>query len=217
MDDDDPFSVWAMVQYLYHLSYPIPSDTLAKEVLKKGNQAGSLAPGGNLAKDLPTGSSYAGQDTWSCLGRHAKIYSLADKYAISGLKRVARDAIRDTLNDYMYACDIAISGTYAYYGPWDSLVACVKEVYTSTPHHDRGLRDLITSTLRRNMHLFENEGLKALMLEIAQLSFDVLMEYHRDPLHRGKYKLWIPSETQMSSWKEPVLANLPCPPERFYE
>ena len=161
-----------------------------EEVLKKRNQAGSLAPGGNLAKDLLSRLSYIGQDTWSCLGRHAKIYSLADKYAISGLKRFARDQIRDTLN--VYPC---YTGPYPS-GTWDDLVACVKEIYTETPQDDRGLRDLITSTFRRNMHLVESEELKPLMLEIAQLSFDVLVEYHREPSVKGKRKLEAPSEAQ---------------------
>lgn len=68
LDDDDPVAFWAMVQYLYNLEYPEPTEEVEQKVLRVETQTGS--------------SSSEGKP-----GEPAKVYSLGEKYGLPGLKQ----------------------------------------------------------------------------------------------------------------------------------
>ena len=176
LDDDDPVAVWAMVQYLYHLEYPEPTKEMEQKLLNKAKQPVLLLSGANMFLGANRTEEQSGtadsteHDGWAILYRHAKIFSLGDKYGLPGLKYFARGKFENS------ASPGQTSGT------WGDLVACMKEVYTGTPQHERGLRDPMKSILRRNMHLIKQKVVQDLMTAIPQISIDVLMDYHDTPL-----------------------------------
>ncbi|SPO03773.1 uncharacterized protein DNG_06456 [Cephalotrichum gorgonifer] len=178
LDDNDPIAVWAMVQYLYHLEYPTPTDEMEENALGGWKQSDLSPPGGGQGRDsvkawnIPSWTMPSNnQDLipaldWRCIHRHAKIYSLAEKYGISGLKHFSSRRFKSSLDGH-------------YHGDWVDVLACVREVYTGTPQHDRELRDEMRTALRVNMELVESEKMQELMLEIPQVAIDVLLDYHQ--------------------------------------
>ena len=174
LDDDDPVAVWALVQYLYHLEYPTPTDDLVWEVLKLEEEG---EPYNEDPEEFPASS------TWGCLFRQAKIYILAEKYGLPGLKSLARRNFEEGI-------------TGAFGGTTEDVIGCVREVYTATPEDDRGLRDLLISTLTKDPELVIswNEGDKPegedLLAEVPQLALELIRGLHhrfhdrRNQVHR---------------------------------
>lgn len=92
----------------------------------------------------------------------AKIYAIADKYELDGLKGVAK---------------VAFTG--AVYEHWDTdqFVGAAEVVYTSTPDSDRGLRDVVTAlTWRKQMTLLARKDVQTLLGDVAGFSKDVMQE-----------------------------------------
>ncbi|KAF2434945.1 hypothetical protein EJ08DRAFT_722181 [Tothia fuscella] len=94
---------------------------------------------------------------------HAKlqVYSIADKYGITGLKALSRNR---------FESDVEI----AWEGP--DYNAAVAEVYEGTPADDRGLRDLVVeaSAWHLNEIFAKNDGFGDILVEIGQLGKDIL-------------------------------------------
>ena len=173
LNDDDPVAVWAMVQYLYYLEYPTPTEELKQVILKNGSKAALPVPKGDGADGPSKPPDKNPNQTWGCMLRHAQIYTLADKYSILGLKHYSAEKFGETING-------------EYHGLWPDLVACVREVYTATPDHDRKLRDQLRTAIRKNMRIAEVDDGKKLLIEIPQLAVDVLLDYHAQ--HKPKPK-----------------------------
>lgn len=168
LDDDDPVAVWAMVQYLYTLAYPEPTEELEQKILSWETQTGSSTSEGEPREPAKTSNHRA---KWHFVHIHAKVYSLGEKYGLSGLKHFA--SVRFA----------AVSeGTL---GSVSGLVPVVQEVYTATPEYDRVLRDQVKTILRKKMKIVQSPGVQKLMLEIPQVAVDVLMDYYRHNPPRG--------------------------------
>lgn len=161
LDDDDPVAVWAMVQYLYNLEYPEPTEEVEKKILSGEAQAGS-SPSEDKLSEPAEGSCHRAK--WHCVYIHAKVYSLGKNYGLSGLKHFAKSRF------------VAVSKGNP--GSVSGLIPVVLEVYTATPEHDRELRDQVRSILCKNMKIVSRPGIQQLMLEMPRVAVDVLMEYY---------------------------------------
>src|SRR4051794_17257066 len=95
-----------MVYFFYHFDYEV------------------LAPNLSDNSDRLCGD----EDTCPSLVIHAKVYTLAEKFLIPGLKALA-------IRKYKAAASASLG--------IDDFLQSVQEVYTSTVESDRGLRDIV--------------------------------------------------------------------------
>jgi hypothetical protein len=96
---------------------------------------------------------------------HAKVYALAEQYAVEGLKVVALGKFRDEARVHWASEDF---------------LQAAELVYTSTPEHDRGLRDVIRNTFNEHRTgLMDRENVKRYLRDVPDLAYDVLMRLYR--------------------------------------
>lgn len=112
------------------------------------------------------------EPTTGALATHARVYSLAEKYLIQGLKTVALQKFKSTLAD---SVDI---GDY---------LEAAQEVYTSTIEDDRGLRDPIIETLYRNQDWLDREDVRAVIKGLGSLTYDLVIYTRQRDNIRGDY------------------------------
>jgi hypothetical protein len=93
------------------------------------------------------------------LATHARMYALADKYQISGLKALAQRKFQKAALQH-----------------WNSeeFAPALHIVFTSTLEEDRGLRDVVISTISRD-RLLEKPEVRAVVKELPELAFGLLM------------------------------------------
>ncbi len=135
---------------------PEMSDTRAKDLVSQG------------PSDDPTDEvDHRGLDE---LKLHCQVYALAEKYAIKALMIVARDKFQRTLENV----DVNIR-----------LFAVVEEIYSSTPDHDRGLRDIVVAKFYSEIQywLRQPEFLQSLA-GTSSFCVDLLEETVREDLKR---------------------------------
>lgn len=91
---------------------------------------------------------------------HAKMYEMADKYDVVGLKALSKEK-------FQWAC----------LKFWDEpeFAQAAYHAYTTTPDHDKGLRNIVSSTLSNHMCLLLKEEVEGLMVEFSGLAFDILL------------------------------------------
>ncbi|KAF2834953.1 hypothetical protein M501DRAFT_1008904 [Patellaria atrata CBS 101060] len=89
---------------------------------------------------------------------HAKVYAIAEKYGISGLKSLARKKFASQLSTHYSDPEFA-----------DVLY----EVYDSTVDSDRGLRDIIIQTFRANPDLARRDDVETCVKESPQLAWEL--------------------------------------------
>ena len=90
---------------------------------------------------------------------HARMYALADKYQISGLKALAQRKFQKAALQH-----------------WNSeeFAPALHIVFTSTLEEDRGLRDVVISTISRD-RLLEKPEVRAVVKDLPELAFGLLM------------------------------------------
>ncbi|KAF3031592.1 hypothetical protein E8E12_000805 [Didymella heteroderae] len=89
---------------------------------------------------------------------HAKVYAIAEKYGIAGLKSLAR-------NKFSYQITMHLNSP--------EFANVCQEVYESTFHNDRGLRDVIIQTFRANPDLSMREDVEMAVRETPGLAFEL--------------------------------------------
>jgi hypothetical protein len=138
LPDDDPRLVDIMVHYLYHFDY----DVQLHGVETDGHRTNDSEPGGGA------------------LLTHAKVYSLAEKYLIHGLKAVALRQFRAAT---ARSPDI------------DDFLPAMEEVYTSTIEDDRGLRDVVVETLCKHSEWLDEEDVRDVVKGLGALTYDMVI------------------------------------------
>jgi hypothetical protein len=90
---------------------------------------------------------------------HAKMYEIADKYDVDGLKDLAR-----------------IKFEIACAGHWDddNFPVAAHHAFSTTMVHDKGLRDIVVGTICNHMELIHKPAIETLMTEFNGLSFGIL-------------------------------------------
>lgn len=95
----------------------------------------------------------------SPLTEHAKVYALAEKYHIAGLKSLARTYFQAATSTDWNTADFA---------------AAIHVVYTTTIAEDTGLREIVISALQQHTSLVDKPEVEATLRELNGLSFDLL-------------------------------------------
>ncbi|KAL2166784.1 hypothetical protein VTG60DRAFT_2137 [Thermothelomyces hinnuleus] len=149
LPDDDPRLVQIMIYYLYHFDYDIQ---LAHE---QSHSEGSEPGVDRRDMNKPTGG---------VLATHARVYSLAEKYLIRGLKTVAVRQFKLAATSFP---DI------------DDFLEATLEVYTSTVEDDRGLRDVVVETLYTNSNWLDRENARDVIKELGALTYDLVIYMRR--------------------------------------
>ncbi|CAG9989382.1 unnamed protein product [Clonostachys byssicola] len=122
--EDDPIAVKIMMNHFYNLNYSDGSTTTS--------ETGSTLPG----------------DKKFLLLDHAKVYSLAEKYGVPSLKKLAVDKFeRQARKD----CD------------GEDLVDAAVEAYTGTVPKDRGFRDEVVRAMTNHMDVLTHEPFREAM------------------------------------------------------
>ncbi|ORY18152.1 hypothetical protein BCR34DRAFT_360429 [Clohesyomyces aquaticus] len=89
---------------------------------------------------------------------HAKVYAIAEKYAISGLKALARKKFAQQIEVHLSSPEFP--------------EAC-QEAYETTVDSDRGLRDVIIQTFRANPDLTLRKDVELAVRETPSLAFEL--------------------------------------------
>ncbi|KAF5709420.1 speckle-type POZ [Fusarium mundagurra] len=172
LPDDDPTVVREMLYYLYNLDLVgyefIPEDgNFIEEELSDTEYenamirrlAGHRFVGNRRVKGLvPKLGARIGPP--ANLTLFAKVYALGEKYGIPGLKTIALSKFETLAKAYAQTEDFRLA---------------VHEVYTSTIDQDRGLRDVVVSTVEENLVLLNNQNFEDLTKTTA-LGHDLLMK-----------------------------------------
>ncbi|CAN9451290.1 unnamed protein product [Alternaria alternata] len=90
---------------------------------------------------------------------HAKMYEIADKYDAVGLKDLA-------IEKFKWACQ--------YLWDDDKFSIAAHHVFSSTPDHDNGLRDIVSETIGAHMNLIKKPEVKVLLTEFNGLALGIL-------------------------------------------
>ncbi|KAF1831388.1 hypothetical protein BDW02DRAFT_56675 [Decorospora gaudefroyi] len=90
---------------------------------------------------------------------HAKMYEIADKYDVDGLKELAREK-------FTWACSVY----------WDSqhFATAAHHAYSTTPDEDKGLREIVSKTLFEHMDLIDKPEVDALLNKFNGLAVGLL-------------------------------------------
>ncbi|KAF2107103.1 hypothetical protein BDV96DRAFT_309347 [Lophiotrema nucula] len=91
---------------------------------------------------------------------HAKMYAVADKYQVVGLKDLAKEK-------FERACK-------QFWNSEDHFITAAEHVFSSTPDSDKGLRDIITSTLASHPELIDIPGIDVLMSKDNGLAYGLV-------------------------------------------
>lgn len=90
---------------------------------------------------------------------HAKMYEVADKYDVVGLKELAREKFSRGCKHFWNSSDFHIASTHA---------------FSTTPDDDDGLRSLVSQTIARHMELAQMPEIRALMMQFNGLALGIL-------------------------------------------
>jgi hypothetical protein len=194
LPEDDPELIRLMIDYLYRLDYDYTNGkTSSRDVIELRPEPTSLH-GREAPNDVPatyqpepfrsfrrrhiaaeenkkdTGRIGLDEDLeiddleWprspkTGLATHARMYALADKYQISGLKALAQRKFQKAALQH-----------------WNSeeFAPALYIVFTSTLEEDRGLRDVVISTISRD-RLLEKPEVRAAVKDLPELAFGLLI------------------------------------------
>lgn len=97
---------------------------------------------------------------------HAKVYALGEQYAVEGLKAVALEK---------FVAEAKVHWTT------EDFLRAVEHVYSSTPEHDRALRDVVVNTFyERRRELMDRGKVKRYLRDVPDLAYDVLMHLYKE-------------------------------------
>jgi hypothetical protein len=90
---------------------------------------------------------------------HAKMYETADKYDVVGLKELAQDKFRRSCAAFWDEDAFAVAAYHAYF---------------TTMAEDKGLKDIVISTISEHMELIHKPTIETLMTEFSGLCLGIL-------------------------------------------
>ncbi|EXF84622.1 BTB/POZ domain-containing protein [Colletotrichum fioriniae PJ7] len=149
LPDDEPCVFDMMMQYFYLLDY------------RQSLYIDSLLQSPELEQRKP--------ESITCLLLHAKVYTIAEKYAVDGLKDLA-------------VAKFKVAAAQAW-DPNDFLHAAT-EAYTSTIDTDRGFRDVVLEAFAVHDDLLDDDEAKTTIKSLGSLPYDLLLYLHRE----GKFQ-----------------------------
>lgn len=138
-----------MMQYFYLLDYrqSLYADSLLQSPELESSEAESI----------------------TCLLLHAKVYTIAEIYAVDGLKDLAVDKFKAAASQAWEPSDFLHAAT---------------EAYTSTIDTDRGFRDVVLEAFAVHEDLLDDDEAKTTIKSLGSLPYDLLLYLHRE----GKFQ-----------------------------
>ncbi|RKK27001.1 hypothetical protein BFJ66_g16860 [Fusarium oxysporum f. sp. cepae] len=152
LPEDDPEAVDSMIYYIYNGYYP---------KMDPGTQGISKDRLAAAGWKLETFGEFTGGLQVKFLVLHAKVYALAEKYDVLGLKEMAQRCFRIISN-----CGGCCSKEFAQ--------AC-EFVYTTTIDSDRGLRDVVVQSLHEHPRALDEEHIRSAMRLLPDLPYDLVL------------------------------------------
>lgn len=184
MPDDDREAVKLLVQYLYEADYePKISDALVGKIYKASGFSYGFPhnchscelyyPDRNICPHHTCGQhcdydchAFACkictpliEGSASQLLTHAQLYELADKYSVVGLKALCQEKFKRACLHFWNDENFSVAANY---------------VFSTTPDHEKGLRDIVSTTISKHMILLKKPEIEALMTEFNGLAFGLL-------------------------------------------
>jgi len=99
---------------------------------------------------------------------HAKMYAVAEKYGINGLKTLAQLKFETLVAEHWNSYDFLDS---------------VAEIYTSTVDTDRGLRNVVIHIFRSHPELAHNTEAQAVVKSVPDFAFDLFKMHYNISNH----------------------------------
>ncbi|KAK4695555.1 hypothetical protein P7C71_g2214, partial [Lecanoromycetidae sp. Uapishka_2] len=163
LEDDDPFTVDRMMQYLYTMDYDDEGGGPDRPYSDLSATATATAMDLEDTKPQPTSH----EDLWRYrLMSNVQVYALAEKYDIGALKKLAMVKLGAMLSSEQ-SCG---RGKVA-----DYMQEIIEAVFTSTPDTDRGLRDaLIGACSIRLPAMLEDEVMVNVIKENGDFALGLL-------------------------------------------
>ena len=90
---------------------------------------------------------------------HTKMYEIADKYEVIGLKALAKEKFSRSCKHFWNTSDFPIAAHHA---------------FSTTPEDDKGLRDLVSSTIAKHMELAQAPEIRAMLMQFNGLALGIL-------------------------------------------
>ena len=146
-----------MISYLYRLNYDLK--------LSNASRVGeSEAAETTTSEEALTGSTRA---LWTRpeLVAHAKVYILADKCLIVGLKALALRKFATSVREHIDVDDFAHA---------------MQQVYKFTLETDKGLKDVIISTLYKHRYLLDQKEVQAVLKDHGAVTYDLVMYMRKE-------------------------------------
>lgn len=186
---DDPVLVDSLVQYLYEADYGPALQSDAETSTKKAKETNfphscldkhgwNRCAEGYWHQFCP--HHHCGVDCvfncenfccYKCLSEvidsaenlltHVKMYEIADKYDVTGLKDVSKEK-------FDRACK--------YFWAEPAFLEAATHAFSTTPNQDRGLRNIVSNTISQHMELMEKAEIQTLMSEGNGLAMGLLMQ-----------------------------------------
>jgi len=107
--------------------------------------------------DVPEGNE-------SQLPVHSKMYTIADKYDVPGLKQLAREKFSQATKRFWKA---------------DEFMVAAEHAYTTTMDEDEGLRAIVRDTLEKNKEMLGRPDVKTFLGKRPDLMYEILMKATR--------------------------------------
>ncbi|RYO70402.1 hypothetical protein AA0113_g3234 [Alternaria arborescens] len=92
---------------------------------------------------------------------HAKMYEIADKYDVVGLKDLVIEKFRRACHHFWNTDEFSVAAHH---------------VFSTTPDHDKGLRDIVSAAISAHMSLIKKPEVKVLLAEFNGLALGILEE-----------------------------------------
>lgn len=168
--EDDPTIVKLMLHYFYWGDYdasshgtaePDPTTSVPSGVVRMGRR--DVCGHNYYYEDCPycPETRYFIEEDCEALVIHAKMYAIAEKYNIIGLKQLAKERFEPECEYFWNHSEFPIAANI---------------VYDSTPENDKGLRDIVVKTIVSHMELLQKPEIEAVMTDYSGLLFGVLKE-----------------------------------------
>ncbi|KAI4622193.1 hypothetical protein J4E83_004933 [Alternaria metachromatica] len=162
LPEDEPAIVKLMMQYIYEGEYDptLPDNRLSNSMQPECHHTcrGFTCGLCYVAPTAPTALPIPGSPTQLMV--HAKLYEIADKYDVVGLKELVIEKFKRACHSF-----------------WNdpSFAAAAHHVFSTTPEHDKGLRDIVSKTIAEHMtELVKKPEVEALLTEFNGLAFGLL-------------------------------------------
>jgi len=166
LPDDEPAIVKLLVQYLYTGNYDVPeygytcSENCSESIClhhEFGHQCRNACKIFACVDGCPNNDNSSVDD----LLVHAKMYEIADKYNITGLKELSS-------KKFSAGCKLH----------WNSDIFAKAAHYalSTTVDEDKGLRDVVSDTIVDHIELIYKPEIEVLMTNFGWLSYQVLLK-----------------------------------------